>query len=117
MGDQCVKIAKLVRLTAGLPADPPMVMVLEEMAARALQMTRAALDCLSRRDQGGAAELDTLDELIDDLNRGITRRVIDLDAKPELREAPSNSAGRARDRAHRRQRRRHRQAGRLPGHG
>src|ERR1700754_3479239 len=54
MGDQCVTIAKLTRLTAYLPADESLLAILQEMGARAEQMTRAAVESLIRRDGASA---------------------------------------------------------------
>jgi phosphate transport system protein len=78
MGDQCTTIAKLTRLTAGLPADPVLLDGFREMGERAEEMTRAAMQALHTRDASLAETLMDLDELIDRANRRVVGRVLEL---------------------------------------
>jgi len=85
MGDQCVTIAKLTKLSAQLQQSPRMVEGLEEMGARAEEMTRVALDAFAERDVERARSLVDLDELIDRTNRRVVGQVIAL-ADPSMQE-------------------------------
>ena len=78
MGDQCVTIAKLTKLSAQLHQEPGLVEGLEEMGSRAEEMTRIALDAFSERDIERARSLADLDELIDRTNRRVIDHVMAL---------------------------------------
>jgi phosphate transport system protein len=78
MGDQCVTIAKMTKLSAQLHQAPRVVEGLEEMGARAEEMTRVALDAFAARDVERALSLSDLDELIDRANRRIHDEVMAL---------------------------------------
>jgi phosphate transport system protein len=86
MADLCVTIAKLTKLAHGLPPDATLIEAFDEMAARAEQMIRVALDSFANRDVEGAESLVELDELIDRTNRRVVRYVLDLGGEPERRE-------------------------------
>jgi phosphate transport system protein len=86
MADLCVTIAKLTKLAHGLPPDETLIEAFDEMAARAEQMIRVALDSFANRDVEGAETLVELDELIDRTNRRVVRYVLDLGGDPERRE-------------------------------
>jgi phosphate transport system protein len=86
MGDQCVTIAKLTKLSASLNQEPRMVEGLEEMGARAEEMTRIALDSFAQRDAETAKTLVELDELIDRTNRRVVGHVMALAGDPETQE-------------------------------
>jgi phosphate transport system protein len=86
MGDQCVTIAKLTKLSAQLQQSPRLVEGLEEMGARAEEMTRIALDTFADRDVERAAGLVDLDELIDRTNRRVVEQVIALGGDPSMQE-------------------------------
>jgi phosphate transport system protein len=86
MGDQCVTIAKMTKLSAQLNQEPRMVEGLEEMGARAEEMTRVALDAFAARDVGRALSLSDLDELIDRANRRSHEQVIALSGDPAAQE-------------------------------
>ena len=58
----------------------------EEMASRAEEMIRVALDSFVRRDVEGAESLVELDELIDRGNRRVVSYVLDLGGDPGRRE-------------------------------
>ena len=84
MGDQCVTIAKLTKLVAGLEPDSRMIQAFEEMGSRAEEMIKVALEAFVDRDVDEASSLVDLDELIDRANRRVVRQVLELD--PELSE-------------------------------
>ena len=86
MGDQCVTIAKLTKLSAQLHQEPRLVEGLEEMGSRAEEMTRLALEAFSARDDEQARALSDLDELIDRANRRIVDHVMELAGEPSTQE-------------------------------
>jgi phosphate transport system protein len=85
-GDECVTIAKLVRLTAELPREPRLLEGFEEMGARAEEMIGLAVDCFLRRDAPGCAALVDLDDLIDSSNRRVVDHVLESSAGEDLDE-------------------------------
>jgi len=86
MGDYCVTIAKLTKLVAGVEPDENLVQAFEEMAQRAEEMIRVALDSFQRRDLEDATSLVDLDELIDRANRRAVERILDLGGDEAKRE-------------------------------
>jgi phosphate transport system protein len=86
MADLCVTIAKLTKLAHGLPPDTTLVEAFDEMATRAEEMIRVALDSFVNRDVDGAESLVDLDELIDRTNRRVVKYVLELGGDPEKRE-------------------------------
>ncbi len=87
MGDYCVTIAKLTKLVKDLDVDAArLVESLDEMASRAEQMIRVALDSFGSRDLAGAESLVDLDELIDRENRRAVEDVLALGDSPAERE-------------------------------
>jgi phosphate transport system protein len=86
MGDYCVTIAKLTKLVAGVEPDESLVQAFEEMAQRAEEMIRVALDSFRRRDLEDATSLVDLDELIDRANRRAVERILDLGGDEAKRE-------------------------------
>jgi phosphate transport system protein len=86
MGDYCVTIAKLTKLAHGLEGDHTLVEGFDEMASRAGEMIRVAIDSFERRDQDGAESLVDLDELIDRANRRVVGHILALGGDPERRE-------------------------------
>jgi phosphate transport system protein len=86
MADLCVTIAKLTKLAHGLPPDTTLVEAFDEMAARAEEMIRVALDSFVNRDVEGAESLVDLDEMIDRTNRRVVNYVLDLGTDLERRE-------------------------------
>jgi phosphate transport system protein len=86
MGDLCVTIAKLTKLTKGLEPDDTLLEGFKEMGERAEQMIRVALRSLEQRDRVAAESLLELDELIDRANRRVVEQVLDLGGQPEMRE-------------------------------
>ena len=86
MGDLCVTIAKLTRLTQGLPPDDTLLTGFREMGERAEQMILVALESLANRDQAAAESLLDLDELIDRANRRVINRLLEIGGDQERRE-------------------------------
>jgi phosphate transport system protein len=86
MGDLCVTIAKLTRLTVGLPTDKSLLEGFREMGERAEQMIRVALRSLEERDRYAAESLLELDELIDRANRRVVKHLLELGHDLERRE-------------------------------
>ena len=86
MGDLCVTIAKLTKLTQGLPPDDTLLTGFREMGERAEQMIRVALESLEHRDQEAAESLLDLDELIDRANRRVVNRLLEIGGDQETRE-------------------------------
>jgi phosphate transport system protein len=86
MGDYCVTIAKLIKLSEGLPEQPRLIEGLEEMGERCEEMIRVALDSFAQRDIAAATSLVDLDELIDRVNRRAVERILDLAGDPSAHE-------------------------------
>ena len=86
MGDLCVTIAKLTKLTQGLPPDDTLLTGFREMGERAEQMIRVAIESLENRDQEAAESLLDLDELIDRANRRVVNRLLEIGGDHETRE-------------------------------
>jgi phosphate transport system protein len=86
MGDLCVTIAKLTKLTRGLPPDDTLLAGFREMGERAEQMIRVAIESLANRDQEAAESLLELDELIDRANRRVVNRLLEIGGDQETRE-------------------------------
>jgi phosphate transport system protein len=86
MGDLCVTIAKLTKLTQGLPPDDTLLTGFREMGERAEQMIHVALESLANRDQEAAESLLELDELIDRANRRVVNRLLEIGGDQETRE-------------------------------
>jgi phosphate transport system protein len=82
IADYCVTIAKLTKLTDGLPGDERLAAGFVEMGTRAEEMIRVALDAFATRDLVGAERLVQLDELIDRANRRVVGAVLALAADP-----------------------------------
>ena len=86
MADLCVTVSKLTKLAHGLPLDEELIQGFDEMASRAEEMIRVALDAFVRRDVEGAESLVDLDELIDRTNRRVVEHILELGGDPALRE-------------------------------
>jgi phosphate transport system protein len=86
MADLCVTIAKLTKLAHGLPPDETLVEGFDEMASRAEEMIRVALDSFVERNVEGAESLVDLDELIDRTNRRVVSYILDLGGDTDKRE-------------------------------
>jgi phosphate transport system protein len=86
MGDLCVTIAKLTKLTRDLPPDEHLLEGFSEMGDRAEQMIRVALASLRDRDLDAAESLLELDELIDRANRRVVTHLLERGETEEQRE-------------------------------
>ena len=86
MADLCVTISKLTKLAHGLPSDATLIEGFDEMASRAEEMIRVALDSFVQRDVEGAESLVDLDELIDRTNRRVASYILDLGGEMDKRE-------------------------------
>jgi phosphate transport system protein len=76
VGDQCVTIAKLTKLSSHLGTRSEVVESLVDMGERCAEMVKVALDAFSSRDLERARGLHTLDELVDRANRQVFREVL-----------------------------------------
>lgn len=86
IGDQCVTIAKLTKLTSHLETKRSLIAGFEEMGSRAEEMLRVALEAFAKRDVAAARSLSELDELIDRSNRDVTKQVLGLAGQPGMQE-------------------------------
>src|SRR5919197_1044712 len=85
MADYCVTIAKLIKLTHGLPGEPTLVEEFEEMGLRAEEMIRVAVDSFAARNLARAETLAELDELIDRANRRAVEHVFGIAGDADAR--------------------------------
>lgn len=77
MGDQCVNISKLARLSEGLPTRVQIHDQIREMADLVRPMIRTATEAFVRRDADEARLLPAMDEPIDRINRLMYREVVE----------------------------------------
>jgi phosphate transport system protein len=78
IADMAVNIAKITKLTAGLPRNATVLSHLEEMGGIALRMVAAAMDAFARRDLELCRELPAMDDPLDRLNRGMLEAVLEI---------------------------------------
>jgi phosphate transport system protein len=71
MGDQCVTIAKLTKLSSHLETRQDVIESLVDMGDRCVEMVRVALDAFASRDADRARTLHELDDLVDRANRQV----------------------------------------------
>jgi phosphate transport system protein len=76
VGDQCVNIAKLSKLFAELPLTPELLEDFTVMGNQASGMIATAMDSFSQRDLELAESLVELDQVINERNHGLARRII-----------------------------------------
>jgi len=76
IGDQCVTIAKLTKLSSHLDTKRAVMDSLADMGERCVEMVRLALDAFAARDKAGARGLHDLDELVDRTNRQVFKDVL-----------------------------------------
>ena len=76
MGDQCVTIAKLTKLSSHLGTKQAVVESLVDMGERCAEMVKASLAAFSERDVEQARALHQLDDLVDRANRQVFREVL-----------------------------------------
>jgi phosphate transport system protein len=76
IGDQCVTIAKLTKLSAHLGTQQAVMEGLVDMGERCEHMVKVALDAFASRDLEQARGLHALDELVDRANRQVFGEVL-----------------------------------------
>ncbi len=76
MGDQCVTIAKLTKLSSHLGTKQAVMESLVDMGERCSEMVKVSLVAFAQRDVAQARELHQLDELIDRANRQVFGEVL-----------------------------------------
>jgi phosphate transport system protein len=76
IGDQCVNIAKLSRLFAQLPLTPELLDDFTVMGNQASGMIATAMESFSQRDLDQAESLVELDQVINERNHGLARRIV-----------------------------------------
>ena len=86
MGDQCVTIAKLTKLSSHLGTRGSVVESLVDMGERCAEMVRVALDSFTARDADEARRLNDLDELVDRANRQVFQHVLGYAHEPDTLE-------------------------------
>jgi phosphate transport system protein len=86
MGDQCVTIAKLTKLSSHLGTQSAVVDGLVDMGERCDEMVKVALDAFAKRDVTQARTLHQLDELVDNANRQVFHEVLGYADNPEALE-------------------------------
>ena len=115
MGDQCVNIAKILPITGTEPpVDEEILAKIERMGALARSEVSQSKQAFLLRDVGLAEDLVRQDEEINQLNKEIfAARRGDRDRSRRARVGDDDDARGPRAGADRRQRRRHRRAGRV----
>jgi phosphate transport system protein len=86
MGDQCVTIAKLTKLSSHLGTRQAVVESLVDMGERCAEMVKVSLAAFSARDVEQARSLHQLDELVDRANRQVFHEVLGYVNDPEALE-------------------------------
>jgi len=86
MADYCVTIAKLTKLVCELNSDYELLQTFVQMSQCASEMINASVRCFADRDVAAAESLVTMDEAINDANRRVVGRILDLGPDPQLRE-------------------------------
>jgi phosphate transport system protein len=86
VGDQCVTIAKLTKISSHLGTRGAVVESLVDMGERCLEMVQVALDCFATRDADKARTLHELDELVDRANRQVFEQVLGYAGEPDALE-------------------------------
>jgi phosphate transport system protein len=76
IGDQCVTIAKLTKLSSHLGTQQSIIEGLVDMGDRCEEMVRVALSAFANRDVEQAQALQQLDELVDNANRQVFHDVL-----------------------------------------
>ncbi len=76
VGDQCVTIAKLTKLSSHLGAKQAVVEGLVDMGERCAEMMKVTLNAFQERDVDLARSIHQLDELVDNANRQVFDEVL-----------------------------------------
>lgn len=86
VGDMGVNIAKIARVTEGLPTNDTILAHLREMSDVVRPMLRTSMTAFARRDLALAITLTDMDEPVDRLNRGMYAEVAACAHDPALLE-------------------------------
>jgi phosphate transport system protein len=86
VGDQCVTIAKLTKLSSHLGSRQAVVEGLVDMGERCAEMVKVSLTAFSARDVELARSLHQLDELVDNANRQVFHEVLGYAGDPRALE-------------------------------
>ena len=76
VGDQCVTIAKLTKLSSHLGTQQAVIESLGDMGERCAEMMKVSLTAFANRDVDLARSLHQLDELVDRANRQVFHEVL-----------------------------------------
>ena len=76
IGDQCVTIAKLTKLSSHLDTKQGVIESLVDMGDRCSEMVKVSLDGFAERDVEQARSLHSLDDLVDRANRQVFQEVL-----------------------------------------
>ncbi len=87
MGDQCVNIAKLAKLTLGLVIASELLESFKTMGEQAELMTMEAMNAFAERDVERAERLVIMDSVINAENRDLARRIMAIGGDENMREA------------------------------
>ena len=87
MGDQCVNIAKLTKLTLGLVIASELLESFRTMGEQAEAMTAEAMTAFAERNVERAERLVIMDTVINSENRDLARRIMALGGDERMREA------------------------------
>jgi phosphate transport system protein len=87
MGDQCVNIAKLTKLTLGLVIASELLESFKKMGEQAEAMAAEAMTAFAERDVERAERLVIMDAVINAENRELARRIMALGGDERMREA------------------------------
>jgi len=87
MGDQCVNIAKLTKLTLGLVIASELLDSFKRMGEQAEAMAAEAMTAFAERDVERAERLVIMDSVINSENRELARRIMALGGDERMREA------------------------------
>ncbi|MGF1617936.1 MAG: phosphate signaling complex protein PhoU [Acidimicrobiia bacterium] len=78
MGDQCVNIAKITGLNAGLPSSQRICDLVTEMGDLVRPMIRTAIEAFIRKDLDEARLLPAMDEPVDRINANMYREAVEV---------------------------------------
>ena len=83
IGDYAVNVARSVRHVGGADGDPELAGQIQEMGQLARRAVAVAVEAFGKRDEAAARSLPELDDPLDQLNRGVFRRLVQLAAGDE----------------------------------
>ncbi len=86
MGDQCVNIAKIARLNAGLPSSQRICDLITEMGDLVRPMIRTAIEAYIRKDLDEARLLPAMDHPVDRINANMYREAVEVAGDKEMLE-------------------------------